>query len=688
MPRCCLLVLLLALGWGNARVAAQDRPRQPQPVMLLEKSPHARMRPVPVGAVSLTGGLWAARRQVNVSASIPSLLEELESHGILDNFRRLSGRKQVPRRGPLYTDSDVYKWIEGAAFALQTQPDAALKAKVDAVIDDIVAAQEPSGYLNTWYVEERRPLRWKQQQSGHELYCLGHLLQGALAYQRATGDRKLLDAGIRFVHHILNDVVPGGQPLYAGHPEIEMALVELYRAEGDRRYLQLAGKILQGQGEELKLTESQMRYTFSGKPFTSRTEMEGHAVRACYASAGATDYYMETGDTSYWRTLQSLWEDMVERKMYVTGGVGSRASGEAFGEPYELPNALAYTESCAAIANLMWSWRMLHADPQAKYADVIERALYNSINSGMSLTGTLYCYRNPLALSGNPKDRIRNPWYDTTCCPPNLQRMFASLPAYFYSTSAEGVYVHHYTESTLKWKLDEGTGLEIRQETRYPWEGTVSLAVNPAEAKEFTVFLRIPGWSRQSTVRVNGSVQASAKPGTYLALRRTWKPGDRIEASFDMTPQPLRAHPLAKENAGSVAIQRGPLVYAMEQPDQPLGVRVEDVALVLGDDPSRDFRAEHRPDLLGGVTVLRHRGVVFERPAAGLPLYAPLSAYPERAAKPVELVLIPYYTFHNRGEVAMQVWIPVERKRQAALPGGKGGKFVPAAPVAVYAGRR
>ncbi len=654
------LAVICLCGW---QAAAQPTGAASGAVLELARSPHAKLQPAPVAAVRIAGGLWAARREVNVQASIPSLLDELESRGIIDNFRRISGRKSVARKGPRYTDSDVYKWIEGAAFALQSSQNASLQAQVDRVIDEIVAAQEPTGYLNTWYVEERKALRWQEQHSGHELYCLGHWLQAGLAYQRATGNRKLLDAGIRFVNHILNDVVPSGQALYAGHPEIEMALIELYRNERDERYLRLAGTILTGARDQLKLTEAQMRYTFSGKPFTERTEMEGHAVRACYAAAGATDYYLETGDAAYWQTLTRLWEDMAQRKMYVTGGVGSRASGEAFGEPFELPNAQAYTESCAAISNMMWSWRMLHADPQAKYADVVERALYNSINSGMSLSGTLYCYRNPLALSGNPNDRIRNPWYDTTCCPPNLQRLFASLPGYFYSRSAEGLYVHHYAEGTLEWTLQDGSALRVKQSTSYPWQGNVLLEVSPSVEKDFALFVRIPGWSQKTTVKVNGSPVARVQPGSYLPLRRMWKMGDRVEIGFDMRVQALQANPLARENAGSVAVQRGPIVYALEQPDQPLGVNVADVALSLSSDPAKDFRTAFQQDLLGGVMVLKHRGVAYTQSAATLPLYAARETYPSREGKEVELTLIPYYAFHNRGEVAMQVWLPVVQKR-------------------------
>jgi uncharacterized protein len=647
-----LLVLLAGLLFPTLA------PGQPRSLLHLENSPHAWLRPVPVSAVTLDDGFWAARRTVNAQASIPSLLQELESRGIIDNFRRISGRKDVQRRGPRYTDSDVYKWIEGAAYALQSNPDAKLRAMVDGVIDDIVAAQGEDGYLNTWLQDGRNEQRWQNQVSDHELYCLGHLLQAALAYEVATGDRKLLEAGIRFVHHILEDVVPSGQPLLAGHPEIEMALVELYRREGDRRYLALAGRILQGEPQKAPLTPRQIRYTFTGKPFTERSQMEGHAVRACYAAAGATDYYLETGDAAYWRTLTALWEDMALRKMYITGGVGSRAADEAFGEPFELPNAQAYTESCAAIANMMWSWRMLHADPQARYADVMERALYNSINSGMSLNGTLYCYRNPLELSGNPEDRIRNPWYDTTCCPPNLQRTFASLPAYLYSTSEDGLYVHHFASGTLKWKLHDGSALQVEQRTEYPWEGRIQLTVSPETARRFALHVRIPAWSRESAVTVNGESVQGVAAGKYLAVQREWKPGDRVEISLDMRPQAIRANPLARENARSVAIQRGPLVYVLEQPDQPLGVSVRDVLLRLSADPAQDFRAVREPDLLGGVTVLRHQGFVFETAAEEMPLYAPSHAYPERSRKTTDLVLIPYYTFHNRGEVAMQVWVP------------------------------
>jgi DUF1680 family protein len=465
-------------------------------ILCLDQSPYAKLRNIPVRAVKMGDGFWAPRRKVNVEKSIPTLLELLEEHGAVDNFRRLTGRTRAARRGPRYTDSDVYKWMEAAAFVLQSGDDPQLRAAFDRLAGEILAAQEPSGYLNTYFVDERVANRFKQMVGGHELYCLGHLLQAAIAYYRATGGRRLLDGGIKFVDYLCRDFGPTKQPLLTGHPELEMALVELYRTTGERRYLELAGYLLQGDGERLKLTREQLVYLFSGKPFVSRTRLEGHAVRAMYACCGATDYYMETGDAGYWRTLELLWNDMAGRKMYITGGVGSRAEGEAFGEAYELPNVSAYTESCAAIGNLMWNWRMLAATGAARYTDVIERALYNGVNSGLSLEGSLYCYRNPLELAGDPEDKIRNPWYDTTCCPPNLERILASLPGYMYSTSPDGLYVHLYHSSELDWALQNGAKLKVTQKTNYPWEGKVEIGVDPAAAGEFTVFVRVPGWTR------------------------------------------------------------------------------------------------------------------------------------------------------------------------------------------------
>jgi DUF1680 family protein len=627
-------------------LSAADQWRD-QGVIYLDHSPHAALHPVPIHAVTLGDGFWQERRRVNVERSIPSMLELLEAHGIIDNFRRLSGRKDAPRKGPLYTDSDLYKWMEAAAFVQQSGDNPKLRATMNALIDDIGAAQEPSGYLNTNYTGDKVPLRFTEMYRSHELYCLGHLLQAGIAYYRATGDRKLLDIGIRFVDYLTANFGPEKRPLLTGHPELEMALVELYRTTGNRAYLNLAGYLLSGvETERLHLKPSQVSYMFSGIPFTSRTIFEGHAVRAMYASSGATDYYLETGDPLYRKTLDTLWADLTNRKMYITGGVGSRSDGEAFGDPYELPNSQAYTESCAAIGNMMWNFRMLAASGESRYADVMERALYNGINSGMSLDGTLYCYRNPLASDG---EKIRNQWYDTTCCPPNLERILASLPGYFYATSKAGVYVNFYHTSELDWQ-----GLKVTQTTNYPWSGDVEFTVTPKSAREFTMFLRIPAWSRDSKVGLNGS-KIPAPPGQYLALRRTWKPGDQFTLHLDMTPHLTAANSRISEDTGKAALQRGPLIYCLEQPDQP--ARIPDLSLI---NPSTDFANEFRKDLFGGVVVLKHEGAAYDQPSDREPLYETLDQARRRKMNPVSLTFIPYYAWANREPSAMEVWVPLK----------------------------
>jgi DUF1680 family protein len=551
---------------------------------------------------------------------------------------------------------------EAVGFALQSGDRPKLRAMTDRIIQEVVAVQEPSGYLNTYYVDLKAKDRMSPevQRWGHELYNLGHMIQGAIAYYRATGDRTLLNAGIAFVDgYLLPSFGPGAdkKPILSGHPEMEMALIELYRTTGDKRHLELAGYILQGD-ERIKLPQHGYVYHFCGIPFTSRTHLEGHAVRAMYACCGATDYYLETGDQSYWKTLNALWEDLVSDQMYVTGGVGARSSGEAFGDSYELPNFTAYGESCAAIGNMMWNWRMLAATGDAKFADVIERALYNGINSGMSLDGTMYCYRNPLGFDPSGGDQIRNSWYDTTCCPPNLERTFASLPGYFYSTSKDGVYLHLYDNSQLDWHLEDGTGLRVTQKTNYPWDGGADITVSPAKPSEFTFYLRVPGWSDGTQISVNGKAVSGATPGQYLALRRRWAAGDVINVKFEMSPKVIEANPRVVDDYGRVAVQRGPLVYCLEQLDQPEGVQLFDVSLDVRQKGASAFQQEFRRDLLGGIVVLKHSGVVSEKSSSHSALYRAYSAEAPKGRQ-VELSFIPYYAWANRVGTPMQVWTTV-----------------------------
>jgi hypothetical protein len=628
-----------------------------KPVMDLSRSPYAKLRQVPVGAVTVTG-YWASRRRTNVESSIPSMHEELVQHGRMTNFERMQGKSKEPQKGPVYSDSDMYKWTEAVGFMLQSEAQPALRKIADAQIREIVAVQEPGGYLNTYYIEDRKPLRMQQhtQEVGHELYNMGHYLQGAIAYYRATGDPTMLNAGIRFVDDfLLPNYGPGATqtPIVSGHPEIEMSLIELYRTTGNKKYVELAGYILHGD-TRWTIKPSAIVYMYCGIPFPQRTKLEGHAVRAMYACCGATDYYLETGDQAYWKTLEVLWQDLVRHQLYVTGGVGARAEGEAFGDAYELPNARAYGESCAAIGNMMWNARMLAATGEARFTDVMERSLYNGINSGMSLDGKLYCYRNPLAFEPATGDVIRNPWYDTTCCPPNIERTFASLPGYFYSTSKDGIYVHLYDASEMDWHLEDGTGLKIVQKTEYPWKGDVELTVSPAKAHEFTVYLRIPNWSARNNVRVNGKSVEGATPGEYLAIRRTWNAGDKVELAMDMTPRLLQANAAVMEDVGKAAMQRGPVVFCMEGVDQKAqrqGLNLSN----LRADLKGETKVRFEPEMLGGVVVLEHPGRVMTEQAGDLYRVGVAGAGENTATT---LTLIPYYAWANRAPSAMQVWIP------------------------------
>ncbi len=636
-------------------------------VIDLSNSPHAKLRTVPVRAVVIQDGFWSRRQKTNLVASIPSMHDELLEHGRMDNFLRLEGKSTAPQKGPVFSDSDIYKWTEAVGFQLQIADNPELRKTTEAMIRDVVAIQEPSGYLNTYYNDDRKLLRMQYdiQTTGHELYCIGHMLQGAISYYRATGDLTLLNAGRRFVDDFLiPNYGPGAnqKAIVSGHPEIEMALIELSRTTGERKYVDLAGYILHGD-QRVPLKPQQIVYMYCGSPFTSRTKLEGHAVRAMYACCGATDYYLETGDQAYWKTLNVLWNDLTAHQLYINGGVGARAVGESFGDQYELPNAQAYGESCAAIGNMMWNWRMLAASGEAKFADVIERALYNGINSGMSLDGKTYCYRNPLAFdpAGESRDRhlvdgkIRNAWYDTTCCPANLERTFASLSGYFYSTNTDGIYVHLYDNSEMNWHLHDGTALKVEQKTNYPWSGDVKLTLRPAVPSEFVMYVRIPGWSTKNSVKVNGEEVAGAKPGEYLAIRRRWAEHDTIDLNFDMTTHLLKANPAVSEDHGRVAFQRGPLVFCMEHLDQQehsVGMNLAGYTVL----PDESTTEHYEANLLDGVMVLTHPATI-SKSATDMALYFPAST-PKMPESPTTIKLIPYYAWANRESASMQVWIP------------------------------
>jgi uncharacterized protein len=650
-----------------AQPTAQADDWKREGVLYLDHSLNAQMHPVPVSAVRLGDGFWAARRRITLDRSLPTMLDLLEEHGDVDNFRRLSGKKNVPRRGPLYTDSDVYKWIEAAAWAIASSDTPStdrqhLKAKVDSLIVDIVGAQEPSGYLNTYYVGDRAHLRFTELVRSHEDYCLGHLIQAGIAYYRATGERTLLDPAIKFADYIVANFGPTQRPFFTGHPELEMALVELYRTTGQTKYLDFVHYLFSGvDRDRLHLTPADTHYAFSGRAFISRTEFEGHAVRALYATAGATDYFAESGDVLFKKTLDLLWTDLTMRKMYITGGIGSRSAGEAFGDPYELPNSQAYAETCASVANVMWNFRMLAITANSRYADVMERALYNGVNSGMSLSGTLYCYRNPLQTNG---DKARSPWYDTTCCPPNVERLFESLPGYFYATSREGVFVNLFHNSDLEWHLENGTSLKLIQSTNYPWSGDIRLAVMPERPSQFTIFVRWPGWATAAEVQINGTkVEGDFHPGQYIPLTRTWAANDSITVSFPIQTTPMQANPRVADLYGHLALMRGPLVYALEQIDQN-GASLSDIFIRAGSTGT----AEVRKDLLGGVSVIHYPGLAAEKPLSEEGLYESATVGFARQKRPITLTFIPYYAWANRDQTPMEVWVPAVRSLDGNNP--------------------
>ena len=649
------LCVLLAQGPANAPPDWRQ-----EGILYLDHSLNARLHTVPIQAVRLGDGFWSSRRRVTTERSLPTLLELLEEHGVVDNFRRLEGHQEIARKGRISTDSDLYKWIEAASWALASNDTTeaaktSLRGNIDSLIAHITAAQDTTGYLDTYFVGDKAHLRFTDLPHSHEDYCLGHLIQAGIAYYRATGSRKLLDVAIRFADYVVQNFGSGKRPFVTGHPELEMALVELYRTTGQTAYLDFVRYLLSGvERDRLKLKDAEIKYMFSGKPFTARTEFEGHAVRALYAASGATDYFTEVGEPAYKKTLDLLWTDLTARKMYITGGVGSRSAGESFGDPYELPSQSAYAETCASVANIMWNFRLLTLTGNARYADLLERVLYNAANAGMSLSGNLYCYRNPLASAG---EKLRNAWYDVTCCPPNIERLFESLPGYFYSVSRDGVYVNLYHSSELDWHLEDGTGLRLKQATDYPSSGEIRVTVIPAESAEFTVYLRWPSWASAMGIQVNGSpFPIVPAAGSYVPISRLWNPGDTISIHLPMQPVTVTANPRVADDYGRVAVQRGPLIYALEQIDQN--------GAALGDlffHPGSLIVAENRRDLLGGIVLLKSAGQVTEKSLGEEPLYQPFSVANNRAKRPVTLTFIPYYAIGNREPTPMEVWVPMSR---------------------------
>jgi hypothetical protein len=625
-------------------------------------SPSAQLRPVPINAVTLTDEFWKPRRSLTRELTLKAQFAHLEDTGRLDNFRRAAGDLQCEFRGIYFNDSDVYKWLEGACWALADTHDSELADMVQGVAELIERAQAPDGYLNTYFTFDRSDQRWTNLRDMHELYCAGHFFQAAVAHSRVTGEGRLLAVAQRFADLICETfgVADGQMEGAPGHPEIEMGLAELSRATGVTRYLDQAAYFLNARGRGIIGGGA---YHQDHVPFRDADRLTGHAVRALYLAAGATDIVAETGDQVLNAALSRLWNHMVSRQMYITGGLGSRHQGEAIGADYELPNAQAYAETCAGIADAMWAWRMLQVRGDATYADVMERALYNAALPGISLDGTAYFYVNPLAQDGVPEPgssiHQRQPWFGCACCPPNIARTLAQMPGYLYSVSEGLVWVHTYAANEAILTLPEGLTVNLIQRTRYPWSGQVVLEL--LTPGEYGLNLRIPDWcgdadagDAPSLSINNGPCRPTVKSGEYVTVRRTWSVGDTVCIQMPMPIRRVRSHPAALENAGRVALMRGPLLYCLEAVDNP-DVDLRDVSLPRDGQLSSSFRK----DLLGGVQIITgEASEVVHDSAWSSALYKATPSEAQR--RPFSITAVPYYAWANRGAGAMQIWLRQE----------------------------
>jgi DUF1680 family protein len=620
--------------------------------------------PVPFTAVTIDDVFWTPRLAANRERTIPIEYDQCKITGRIDALRLdWQPGQPIPH---YFWDSDVAKWIEAASYSLATHPDPELEAQVDDVIALLAAAQGPDGYLNSHYAAVEPHNRWTNLRDNHELYCAGHLIEAAVAHYQATGKRTLLDVLCRYADYIGTVFGRGeGQKRgYCGHEEIELALVKLYRATGERRYLDLAAYFVDergaqphyfdleavARGDDPAEYHFQMHaYTQSHRPVREQREVVGHAVRAMYLYSAMADLAAELDDAALLQACEHLWRHLTSRNVYITGGIGPSAANEGFTRDYDLPNEKAYAETCAAIGLVFWSHRLLQLACDVRYADIMERALYNGVISGVSLDGTRFFYENPLASTG---DHRRQPWFDCACCSPNVARLLASLGEYIYGQGENEVAVHLYVGGTATVPLPGGE-VRLRQETRYPWDGSVQIEISPLASQRFGLRLRIPGWCRRVEVAVNGEpLDIEGKlQRRYLVIDRTWQPGDKVALELHMPVERMHAHPDVRQDAGLVALQRGPIVYCFEQADHAASL----AHLFLPETAA--LAPVFRPDLLQGVMTLTGEGLAAASADWGDLLYRPQAA----TLAAVTLTAIPYYAWENRAPGAMRVWIGVRQ---------------------------
>lgn len=610
-----------------------------------------RLRPLDARGVAIRDGLLADRQRVNREVTLLRGAEELERAGTLDNLRIAAGRASGERRGMVFSDSDVYKWLEALAWEHARKPSSELERLARDTTELVAAAQQADGYLNTYCQVVDPGWRWSELETGHELYCAGHLFQAGVAAARATGDTTLLAVGARFADLIHRDFTSGAQTGTDGHPEVELGLVELYRQTGEKRYLELADTLTtrRGHGTFTGRFDAgfDLDYYQDAEPVRDAQAIVGHAVRALYLAAGVTDIYAETGDQALLASMLRQWDDMTAAKLYLTGGVGSRHHGEAIGDRYELPPDRAYCETCASIASLMWNWRMLLVTGESRFADLFERTLYNGFLSGHSLDGELFFYSNPLQSRDGER---RHRWNPVACCPPNVMRLLASLHHYLATVSDAGVQLHQYATATIRTAVPSVGPVELGVETGYPWSGTVAVEIVSSADAEWTLSLRVPGWARDATV--DGD---PVGPGGYAALSRRWRAGDRVVLELDVSPRLTVPNPRIDAIRGCLAVERGPVVYCLEQADLPAGVELAGIAV----DPVAEPVDNGPVAQLGGVPAVALSCVARDLDGWRGTEYRDLHALPAEASpSPTRLLAVPYFTWANRSEGAMRVWIP------------------------------
>jgi len=618
-------------------------------------SSHALLKTIKHEKIAVHAGFWSGRQAINHQKSLKHAYQKLQDSGNFNNLKLAAGTGKGEYREPYFMDSDIYKWLEAVSYELVNLPDPELEAMADEAISLLSAAQEEDGYLNSYIQVVAPEKKWQEFAMVHELYCAGHLFEAAVAHHRATGQTKLLDIACRFADLIAANFGPEKGDAVPGHPEIELALVELFRETGERRYLDLASFFIdqRGQGKMVGHTWFPPAYHQDRVPVREAEVVEGHAVRQLYLLSGIADVYLETGEAALLNVAERLWLDMTGRKMYITAGLGARHQGEAFGDAYELPSDTCYCETCAAIANMMWNWRMLSITGEAKYADLLERSLYNGFLSGISLDGQKYFYVNPLQSRGGIE---RPEWYGCACCPPNIMRQIALLSHYIATTSDTGLQIHQYIASELAVEINNSS-VRITMETAYPWEGTVKLRIEETGDLPWELALRIPTWCKESKVQIGTNVtDTSVKAGQYARFKRVWQPGDVVELNLALQPRYVEPNPRVDAVRGCLAISMGPLVYCFEGADQPAeAVELADLRL----HSTKPLVSAWRENLLGGITEIEAPGALVDMCGWQNELYRSLKTRENGLPyQDFTLKAIPYYAWANRGPDKMRVWIP------------------------------